>query len=681
MLKDDDFSKKASVDRYGRKIRKEDSARELERIYRVKGSEDAGSGDQRQESESDDAPDDDREVAQELERANQNYDPARDGGFSSSSEDSEEEDEEDIEDVDVEEEVFGFPDAQENGQNGVPMGDVSSRIAAVNLDWDHIRAADLLAVFSSFCPPTGHIKKIAVYPSEFGKERMEREEMEGPPPEIFAGVNDKRQPKDIEEEDSVKGLEEEGDDDEEADEEEEEAKIRESLLQEDNSEDFNSAKLRRYQLERLRYYYAVITVSSPETARALYDATDGTEYLTTANFFDLRFVPDDVSFDDEARDECESIPNGYKPNDFVTDALQHSKVRLTWDADDPARKESVKRAFTGSREAIDENDLKAYLASDTSDSDQQVEELADDGVPRVSNKAAERRRLRAALGLGEEPVSKSKEKTSAPVGDMQVTFTSGLSSKNGAESIFENKPVAEETTVERYVRKEKERKLRRKEKMKASRAGESAKAGIDVVPPPDSDGKEEVEADLGFNDPFFEDSKAENVAGQAKANRKAAKLARRAERETEKAEEASKRAELELLMVEDDHGTVNSPQRLAHFDINDVLKSEKASSKKRKGRKSKESTIKTGAQADFKMDVKDPRFSNLYDSHEYAIDPTNPKFKGTKGMHALLEEGRRKRTRDDDTKENMLALKRIKKASANDTDDLHQSMEKVKRKA
>ena len=95
------------------------------------------------------------------------------------------------------------------------------------------------------------------------------------------------------------------------------------MLKGDNGEEFNSTKLRRYQIERLRYYFAVIVCSSTSVAQSIYDAVDGTEYLTTANFFDLRFIPDDVDFtSDTARDECERVPDGYKPNEFETDALQ-----------------------------------------------------------------------------------------------------------------------------------------------------------------------------------------------------------------------------------------------------------------------------------------------------------------------------------------------------------------------
>ena len=56
------------------------------------------------------------------------------------------------------------------------------------------------------------------------------------------------------------------------------------------------------------------------------------------------------------------------------------------------------------------------------------------------------------------------------------------------------------------------------------------------------------------------------------------------------------------------------------------MKKEKNS--KKKGRKNKrivESSEK--AQDTFKMDVNDPRFSTVYENHEYALDPSNPQYK------------------------------------------------------
>lgn len=56
------------------------------------------------------------------------------------------------------------------------------------------------------------------------------------------------------------------------------------------------------------------------------------------------------------------------------------------------------------------------------------------------------------------------------------------------------------------------------------------------------------------------------------------------------------------------------------------MKKEKESTKKRKKKKRDESATEE-TQDSFKMDVSDPRFSALYESHEYALDPSNPQYK------------------------------------------------------
>ncbi|KAI9686222.1 MAG: pre-rRNA-processing protein esf1 [Bathelium mastoideum] len=647
MLKDDDFSKKANVDRYGRKIEKGTGRKDLERFYRLGDDDEDDENEDDGNNLEDDEADDDDEVRKEMARVDRKYDPAREGGFSESSSDEESSDEEEEEEIDM-----GEEDLASDADVEVPTGEVSARLAAVNLDWDHIRAVDLMAVASSFAPADGKILKVAIYPSEFGREQLEREELEGPPAELFGKIKsakDKTQ--------DIQGESEEDEDEDEADE-----RIKKSLLQEDKGEEYSSTALRNYQLSRLRYYYAVLTCSSPAVAKALYDAMDSREYLTTSNFFDLRFVPDDTTFDQAPRDECTKVPGGYRPNEFTTDALTHSKVRLTWDADDAHRKEVQKRAF--SRGEVEENDLKAYIGSDSSDDeDEAVDEqsrgkdendVVDGEIAGKKSKADEKRqRMRALLGLSEVP-SKIKRNGDAPVGDLQITFTSGLSTSDNKDSVFANKLVTEETTREKYIRKEKERKARKKAKVKTLREGK-AQQDDDDVGDLISGSADEAEVDLAqqapgigdeqkedpFEDPFFTDPKA-SAKAEATA-RKAAAKKKREEREFEEAAAAKKRAELELLMVDDkstDGGT------LRHFDMNEIERAEKAAKKKRKGKKGKkeDETKASGAPVDqFKMDVQDPRFAQLYDSHEFAIDPTNPRFKGTEGMKKLLEEGRKKR--------------------------------------
>lgn len=391
----------------------------------------------------------------------------------------------------------------------------------------------------------------------------------------------------------------------------------------------------------------------------------------------MRFIPDGTEFDEAPRDECTSVPSGYKPTEFVTDALQHSKVKLTWDAEDAGRKDAIKKAFGGSRNDINENDLKAYLGSDTSDDEDESDVGQDtEAAPKLSKKELARQKMRAALGLGEEPTKSSKASKNGPVGDMEITFTAGLTAGDNG-GVFQNKPIIEETTAEAYKRKEKERKARRKEKARAIREGRD----LDATKPTDV---AETAEDLGFNDPFFgSDEEAKTKA--AKSIKKEERQKKREAKEAEAAEKASHKAELELLMRDD----ANEMKRLDHFDINEIARVEKNKKKRSKSKKyAKELEVeggkRGGLQESFEMNVQDPRFKAVFDSHEFAIDPSNPKFKGTEGMKKLLEEGRKKRKHDgyEGELEEAVDSKKVKKSTTTqESDDLQSLVNKVKRKA
>lgn len=618
LFTDQEFRKKASVDRYGRKIKPEAGKKELERLYQLdKKDKTKSKAKERKDlehevvgsSDEDEDEDEDDEVVGPR-------DPAREGfsGSESSEEDtSEEEDSESDEEALLAEDTAG----QEQTES-VPMGEISRRIACVNLDWDNIRAADIMAVAQSFAPNGGKVENVTIYPSEFGRERLEREEIEGPPREIFASASSKKRHED----------EDEDDDDSSADDDE---KIKERLLNEqaNEGEEFNSAALRQYQLERLRYYYAVMTCDNESTGRAIYDAMDGREYLTTSNFFDLRFVPDNTSFEEDTpHDECKSLPNGYKPNDFRTEALTHSKVRLTWDDDDPSRKEVQKRAF--SRAEMDENDLQAYIGSDESDADSVSSRKSTAEDRKAKKREAQRQKMREALGLSAEP-TKAKKGEDEAVGDMQITFTSGLGGGKGGKSVFENEPQDKESTRERYIRKEKERKQKRKEKLKA-RNGE---ADDDSAEEQQEAGADEAEDDP-FNDPFFNDP--ELASKQEKEAKKAARKAKHDLKAAQDAEAESRRAELELLMADEDG------EGAQHFDMRELEKAQKAAKRNKKGKKGKKGGNREDAEKDdFQVETQDPRFQDLFESHEYAIDPTSKLYKGSEAMKKVVEEGRKRK--------------------------------------
>lgn len=617
MLKDDEFVATAKVDRYGRKLKNDTKKKALQRLYDEEEDE---------EDEADVSVDEDEVVQRELRAAEEKYDPARGGGFESESEDESDSDEEEVpaHETAREGDLQRFQDQSGDQEDG----EVTKRVAIVNLDWDHVRATDLYALFSSFIGDSGgSVERVSVYPSEFGKERMQQEELEGPPKELFKG----NKQEEIEEEDE----------DEESDSDE---AIRKQLMQEGDDQDFDSDALRSYQLDRLRYYYAVMVCSDKQTAQKIYEATDGTEYQSSSNFLDLRFVPDDVTFDDEPRDECDSTPEEYKPVEFVTNALQSSKVKLTWDMhpEEHSRKESIKRAFSGSRKEIDENDLKTYLASDSEDEsdgpdDAHVEVVVAEGAeeePKLSKKELARKKMREALGLSEESSRKSSKNDA--VGDMQITFTPALSANEPKKAADE-----EETTIEKYKRKERERKERKRQQSKAKRTGaEEEESADDQVA-----GAADEDDDLGFNDPFFTND--EPSAPSKASIRKEERLKKRAAREAAEAESSAQKDKLKKVMA----GHQDGADHLDHFDMNEIMRAEKQKRKKGKGKgkgKNSDEGEKTGLQEGFQMNVEDDRFKAVFEDHQFAIDPSNPKFKGTEGMKQLLEEGRKKRSGDDD---------------------------------
>lgn len=231
-------------------------------------------------------------------------------------------DEENLADLDAQ--AASYSNAHQDEDEVQPDATRTARLAVVNLDWEHVRASHLYKICaslvsltapvvrastSSLSEPTsgrrkfghgdpgqinvvrGKVLSVRVYPSDFGKKRMEREEKEGPPPEIFK----KKQDLDVDE-------------------------VNERTIYEvGGEEDYDEDALRKYQLERLRfvlpsdienkmsthrivrYYYAVVTCDTVDAASHIYNELEGTELERSANVFDMSFVPDDMTFENEPR--------------------------------------------------------------------------------------------------------------------------------------------------------------------------------------------------------------------------------------------------------------------------------------------------------------------------------------------------------------------------------------------
>jgi len=64
----------------------------------------------------------------------------------------------------------------------------------------------------------------------------------------------------------------------------------------------------------------------------------------------------------QVRDTAEEVPRDYAPPDFTTAALQHTNVKLTWDADDDTRKKALRKKMT--EDSIRDDDFKVSFAAE-----------------------------------------------------------------------------------------------------------------------------------------------------------------------------------------------------------------------------------------------------------------------------------------------------------------------------
>lgn len=63
------------------------------------------------------------------------------------------------------------------GKKSVPKSAASSnRLALQNYDWMNISAKTLILLFNSIKPPSGVVRRVSVYPSDFGLQKMAEEE-------------------------------------------------------------------------------------------------------------------------------------------------------------------------------------------------------------------------------------------------------------------------------------------------------------------------------------------------------------------------------------------------------------------------------------------------------------------------------------------------------------------------
>ncbi|RLW07265.1 hypothetical protein DV515_00003959 [Chloebia gouldiae] len=537
-------------------------------------SEDGGETSKEEEAEDDEEMGEDDSDSEDDEESDDGPDLARGiGNIDTSSEDDE----------DLNELFPKEPEIEHSWREldkDAPRGDeVTSRLAVCNMDWDRLKAKDLLALFNSFTPKGGTVFSVKIYPSEFGKERLKEEEQKGPV-ELFD-------------------------------------------LPENTTEDdgIYREKLREYQFKRLKYFYAVVECDSPETANKIYEECDGLEFESSCSFIDLRFIPDNVTFDDKPKDVASEVNiAAYKPKYFTSAAMGTSKVDITWDETDHERVTSLSRTFN--KEELLDMDFQAYLASSSEEEEEQqpdgdVAHEMEDDKPRKSQKDDEEQiaKYRELLQSIQEKEKKQEEKD---IG-MEIKWVPGL--KETAEEMVKNRLEGKDnlTPWQKYLEKKKEKRILKKKRKAAAEREESE----DELPP-----------DVDLNDPYFAE---EFEKTGLKKKPESVESTSEDEDEVEK-----QKAEMALLMMDDEDDTRK------HFNYKKIVEQQNLSKKKKKLLMKKKELLED----DFQVNVADSRFQAMFTSPLFNLDPSDPNFKKTKAVEKILEEkARRREEKEQDLKE------------------------------
>eukprot|EP01032_Pedospumella_encystans_P010090 gene10090-11822_t len=430
-----------------------------------------------------------------------------------------------------------------------------------------------------------------------------------------------------------------------------------------DGEGFDEVALRKYELSKLRYYFAVAECDSARTANMLYEELDGVEMESSAMVFDLSLVPEELSFEGrEVRDSYSASASGavnpnYKPPDFVVNALQHTKVQCSWDEGEKLRDRQLSNFSTWRN--LNESELQQYVADSDSSDEEEEEEEEEDSEPETkkngkNKKISKKKQSKAAMmrkmllgggsdesevddffaaedGSGSEAGSASGsegEEQDSMYGDDDVPegfSKDDIGSDDDEEEedgegksmtympdlgkdILARKRGTEETPYEAEQRKMAEKKKARKTAKKAYQEAQEAEKKASV---------------LG------------QAAGKKSKGGKAAAPVVLTE------DERRKQAALELLFDEDGKDD---------YDMREVVKAEKDKSRGKKSNKRKKAKLgeENGAEDNFKIDTADDRFSKLFEGDSrFGIDKTSTEFRPTPAVQTILSEQTKRRAQKE----------------------------------
>jgi len=611
MFKDKNFIESPSVDARGTKVRKDAGKQKLREFYdlaeeqapvSIRSKDKAAQGSKGKTISKKSRAKEDVEEEGEESREQADGDDVEDA-----LEDEEEEEEDDDDDEDEEEEdggndLEGEREVWERDEASVPKGDAARRLAVMGCDWDHVTADDLIVMLRTYLAgkesrkgagglgPKGSVDKVLIYPSDYGLEQMAKEATEGP---TIIDVPEDNRPR---------------------------RKI--TTIEEDAEDDrVQSEALRRYQLQRTKYHWALVECDSVATAAWLYDQMDGLEAdCLTPGALDIRFVPDEIVPPHKPVGVATEMPRKYQAPAQVQSAVGHTKVKCTWDQDPKQRRKDLIRKKFSIKEMAD-MDLKAYLASSSEEEDASGAEALKK-LARGGDEAGDDSDFFKSDGSDGSDNEPSKEEDrfvdmeqsfSVKAAQLEEELTEKAKQSSNGKHVHTLASEKGGSVWQKYLDKRKEvrreRKLAAKEERTARKGGPRARKV--------AEGEDEDEDKTG----------GEGAAGPSKGRRG---------NKPKFGAAAPEDNDLELLAAggadddEDRSFNLRGSAREAH-----VGKSK---------RKQKRALAEGGeAAANFHVDADDPRLAAVFCNPDFEIDPTNPEFRRTEGMGAVLQKKRQRK--------------------------------------
>lgn len=199
------------------------------------------------------------------------------------------------------------------------------------------------------------------------------------------------------------------------------------------------------------YYVGLIHCDSPSTAEHLYRQCDGMEFEHSANTMDLRavqpsFLPKLVK---EPRSRTANMRTDYKAPAFATKALEHTKVEIAWEKDDPKRTRLLQQDF--SKGDYDDEALKNLMANSSSEGEED------------EDNEASASKYQSLLGGGDDEDGDDRTH------DVEIKWNVGLE-QAGKDALERRKQKQEQQNMSIFEQYEEKRKEKRKARKKGKKA-------------------------------------------------------------------------------------------------------------------------------------------------------------------------------------------------------------------